>query len=106
MPDVETRPGAVAYHDFGEGPASVGLPATPHSHRDFTAITSVLLRNYPVIAVDWPRCGESPPARRATGAALPSAQFDVLNTGRVPVSSAPEEFLAPAQPSLDKARPN
>ncbi len=41
---------------------------------------------------------------RATHAALPGSQFAVMDTGHVPFSSAPEEFLALVEPFLASVR--
>ncbi|ABM16647.1 alpha/beta fold hydrolase [Mycolicibacterium vanbaalenii] len=62
MPLVPTRAGTLAYHVRGSGPTVVLLPAALHDHHDFDAVSADLARHHRVVAVDWPGCGDSPPA--------------------------------------------
>lgn len=62
MPTVDTRAGAVAYSETGDGPALVLLHATLHDRHDYDAVAPALGEQARVIAVDWPGHGESAPA--------------------------------------------
>lgn len=62
MPTVQTRAGTLSYQDLGQGPVLILLHATLHSHHDFDTIVPALAHDHRVIAVDWPGCGDSPPA--------------------------------------------
>ena len=62
MPRVATRAGTLAYQVRGSGPTVVLLPAALHDRHDFDAIAGELAEDYRVVAVDWPGCGDSPPA--------------------------------------------
>lgn len=73
MPTVQTRAGTLSYQDHGQGPVLILLHATLHSHHDFDAIAPALARDHRIIAVDWPGCGDSPPA--ADPAALSAPLF-------------------------------
>lgn len=73
MPTVQTRAGTLTYQDHGQGPVLILLHATLHSHHDFDAIAPALAHDHRVIAVDWPGCGDSPPA--ADPAALSAPLF-------------------------------
>ncbi|MCX2933156.1 alpha/beta hydrolase [Mycobacterium sp. CVI_P3] len=70
MSTVSTRVGPVAYCDEGAGPVVVLLHAVLHDRHDFDAIKPELVRDYRVIAVDWPDHGESPAPSSTPSAAL------------------------------------
>lgn len=63
MATVDTRAGTLAYTSYGDrGPTLLLLHAALHDHHDFDAIIPALQRSHRVIAVDWPGCGDAPPA--------------------------------------------
>lgn len=84
---VETRVGAVAYSDTGDGPVVVLLHATLHDHHDYDAIAPALHRDYRVIALDWPGHGDSPapaPEHRPTAASFAEVLTDVVTALNLP----------------------
>lgn len=83
MPIVNTRAGELAYHVSGSGPTVVLLHATLHDHHDFDAVTAELARQYRVVAVDWPGCGDSPPPhdpQNMTAPLLADGLEDLVNS--------------------------
>ncbi|MDR3660279.1 MAG: alpha/beta hydrolase [Mycobacterium sp.] len=71
MPTVQTRAGILTYQDHGDGPVLILLHASLHSHHDFDAIAPTLARDYRVVALDWPGCGDSAPAADPAGLSAP-----------------------------------
>jgi pimeloyl-ACP methyl ester carboxylesterase len=95
MPLVETRAGTLAYPDRGAA-LWRSFATKEHDLRE----RSTQLR-VPTLIV-WGRRDRAIPvsAGRATHEALPASHFAVLDTGHVPFTSAPVEFLALTEPFL------